>query len=854
LCSGATPGSVVDDVCLLQKQVEMLGHSDLDNEDAAPPVQLAQNNVGQAAVSYSGSAFLAQPAAKPPVSIQSTQPQAVLSSRDPFLDDEDADLFNVPGPSYAKDLLGTSSSVPQPQQEEQHAQFLDEEREQWEAEQEAEQQSQLEAEKEAEQQAKKRAEQLVQLTLPQQAQQELPAETLQIAPHMEDLPAVQVSQTAQSFNFGDPKIEDAQARMFFEEQGNLGGKIDASPKQDTVFDDKLLPRMSSEAFDDVILPPVVSAMEQPKKLSFAQVSSGLASTATSQLSKGHSEAGSFRAPGSPPTTGQTGETGELYGTFLDPNLMRLAFPQKSEAELHAERRIYQEQDKIAHVQQNAAEAFGKLKAEVYHSADETLLREQETAKLDTALRRAELLTDANQYRAQVVHDSRLDVQNTASLERAAHIATQSAQQERELREAAESRAPQDEEARIAAVSRASAEETLSVQRAQAEAERVRSIERKTLEGMTQDSLGSGNAAADVVTSYHNFDQALNDANSEAAHRTADLQNWFGIVSHVAETPNAGLSFPSALPTTQFSMPENSQMTPTSSQQVLGRTISPITIPVEGTNTGVSMSMTSAEMQNGQERSTKLALTATDSALGGLADARPSVGSSSVNTMSSCQPGSAVWPSCASSGFTHGPEHSACTPQCTWQCDTPQCDQVCEPQCQPPRCETRCIGLDTSGCVMECDEPHCAVACNGNQCPSGGCASCQATCSEPMCKLRCPNTQPCRNICEEPSCEWHCRAPDECPAPQCHMVCEAPPQCLGSTYQQLPPLAPGETSVQSFVAPPGLSETTGATMQPSPTSVQVPMMSNMEQGGAAASEFQRHTLVTMPVISAATSGR
>ena len=103
--------------------------------------------------------------------------------------------------------------------------------------------------------------------------------------------------------------------------------------------------------------------------------------------------------------------------------------------------------------------------------------------------------------------------------------------------------------------------------------------------------------------------------------------------------------------------------------------------------------------------------------------------------------------------------------------------------------------------MECDEPHCAVTCNRNQCPTHDCPSCISTCSEPMCKLRCPSAQPCRNVCEQPSCEWHCHAPEVCPEPTCHMVCEAPRSCQGNTYQQLPPLSPGELSVRSFAAPP-----------------------------------------------------
>lgn len=148
----------------------------------------------------------------------------------------------------------------------------------------------------------------------------------------------------------------------------------------------------------------------------------------------------------------------------------------------------------------------------------------------------------------------------------------------------------------------------------------------------------------------------------------------------------------------------------------------------------------------------------------------------------------------------GPEHGSCTPKCTWRCESPRCDEVCEPECEAPRCETRCAGIDTSGCAMECQEPHCAVTCPNTTCPSAGCPSCTTACSEPMCKLKCSNDQPCRNVCENPNCRWKCRAPEECPAPKCEMACEAPRDCMGGTFQELPPLQPGETAVQSFAAP------------------------------------------------------
>jgi len=140
----------------------------------------------------------------------------------------------------------------------------------------------------------------------------------------------------------------------------------------------------------------------------------------------------------------------------------------------------------------------------------------------------------------------------------------------------------------------------------------------------------------------------------------------------------------------------------------------------------------------------------------------------------------------------------CTPQCKWQCETPKCNEVCTPLCQSPVCQTRCSGYDLSGCKIQCNKPQCAVICPEHSCPAGGCPMCTTKCSEPMCSLKCPSRQPCRNLCENPRCDWQCKAPTDCPKPKCHMVCETP-GCVHSTYQQLPPLLPGESAVQSFAA-------------------------------------------------------
>lgn len=150
----------------------------------------------------------------------------------------------------------------------------------------------------------------------------------------------------------------------------------------------------------------------------------------------------------------------------------------------------------------------------------------------------------------------------------------------------------------------------------------------------------------------------------------------------------------------------------------------------------------------------------------------------------------------------GPQHGgSCTPQCTWSCDTPKCDELCEPICQAPKCETRCPGMSTKGCSMECTKPHCAVVCSKSICAKGGCPSCTTKCGQPQCKLQCPKSQSCKNVCEQPQCEWKCKAPLDCPKPKCKMVCETPKKCLTSSFaQKLPSLSAGQIAVQSFTAP------------------------------------------------------
>lgn len=151
----------------------------------------------------------------------------------------------------------------------------------------------------------------------------------------------------------------------------------------------------------------------------------------------------------------------------------------------------------------------------------------------------------------------------------------------------------------------------------------------------------------------------------------------------------------------------------------------------------------------------------------------------------------------------------CTPQCTWQCSSPKCDEVCSPKCQAPKCETRCPSTpDLSSCAFDCDTPACSVSCPQNGCSSLDCPSCQASCGEAHCKLNCQGEQACSTVCEQPECEWECKAPEDCPAPECQMVCQQPTDCMGSTHKELPPLLPGECAIQTVKASTALTQMGG----------------------------------------------
>lgn len=156
------------------------------------------------------------------------------------------------------------------------------------------------------------------------------------------------------------------------------------------------------------------------------------------------------------------------------------------------------------------------------------------------------------------------------------------------------------------------------------------------------------------------------------------------------------------------------------------------------------------------------------------------------------------------GHKHHKKKS-CMPMCSWSCPKhpPKCAQICKPRCSPPQCQTRCSGMSTAGCQLECGKPRCAVICPKVTCAEKDCAICKTECSKPQCNLNCPSGgQNCSDVCENPRCEWECQepSPEMCKMPQCTMSCDTPRSCGGESFKALPPITANETLVKAFETP------------------------------------------------------
>mmetsp|Transcript_9664 Transcript_9664/g.21552 ORF Transcript_9664/g.21552 Transcript_9664/m.21552 type:complete len:830 (-) Transcript_9664:123-2612(-) len=553
---------------------------------------------------------------------------------------------------------------------------------------------------------------------------------------------------------------EEEARRFFEEQADLAGQ---DPRGQQSYAANIGEHAASGA---------AASTASFSQLSSKVSSGSQASNAAQAAARGHVITGEGDM--------NTGEEGTLLQTFTDPNLMKLMFATKDEEALQQERAVLDKQDELAREDLEVKKAFGKLKAATYHSANMSRYRLMEQEKLQTSLRRSQLLADANRYKAALEKGSRQETEAKAKLERTVHLAGAAVDRERDLRRIAEE-GIQNETALLAKAN-GSEDPTLAAEKEllRQENEQLQEEEAKLVKNVSEAWAGPDGDPALIDASYKNF---LEMAAAEQAVQTpAQKADEFNAYLKAADEAAAGVA-PAAPAGTSASEEINpcamALLQGAAAAAEMGCTPSLIAKAPTPPPAASTVSLESSRLRG--------ASPAVEGSRHGLALMQQSRMADTTLLQANQTPS------------PYAPQ-STCTPQCTWKCDTPKCDEVCEPRCEQPRCETRCSSWNLDQCVMECDRPTCTVFCPRRACALQNCPTCTSECSEPTCKLQCPQSQPCRNVCAVPKCDWNCRAPTDCPQPNCAMVCEQPTGCMGSVHEDLPPLSYGETSVQSFAAP------------------------------------------------------
>jgi len=536
----------------------------------------------------------------------------------------------------------------------------------------------------------------------------------------------------------------------------------------------------------------------------------------------------FRLPDDPmdqsPTTG---EEGDLMHNQNNPE--SLLFPNKPEAMLAVERKVLARQRDLDNAQVRTEQALSQLKANTYHSADFSRWRQSEEKRLRSGLRRAQLLAEANAEKAEMTSKSKDRAQHLAELERYQGI----------LRDA--------KIADSSGYDKASQQNALHLlQQPEEEQKNKPQLLQPPEEGTVNESTDNNDPTVSINNNNVNEDEEKNaDTKEEEAEEKAIEKEVDKVVEKQLEKSREGLQEEVAPPSdgereaeevvekviekaTEKAEAEgkSEKAVEEAVDKAVGEVIDKAEAEgkdVKSVEKVVEKALDNEEEHVVQKRPTK------DAEDAGLAtgnsdlekndeDYRPVVTSEPhakyspsasddashvpmvpVNTQAQEVP---VNTQAASTPSELGPDYEgSCVPKCTWSCSSPKCDEVCDPVCDAPKCETRCSGISTDGCSMECTKPHCQVVCPKHLCAGEQCPSCTTKCSEPQCKLKCPKSQPCENICEQPRCDWKCKAPSNCPKPECKMVCETPKKCQSSSFlEELPPLKAGQLSVASFVAP------------------------------------------------------
>jgi hypothetical protein len=465
--------------------------------------------------------------------------------------------------------------------------------------------------------------------------------------------------------------------------------------------------------------------------------------------------------------GHTGERGEPVQIFENPDLQKLMFTSKPEQQLKQERLLLQAQDYLVKENLDTKKAYAKLKAATYQSVNSSRYRLTEKLRLENGLKRAQLLADANRYRAHQEQTSRLQKEEESYLERDLHLAGATADRERD----AQQRLVQDIRSQQMALEDAEAgnrhAKAAELQRLREEQRASQEHEQKFIDQVSSSLAEAGSPdAVDLAGNryYSQWASKTGDSQAAADLKAKELQAYLGLADDVASQgpSSSGIALASAFPAQQQQRyPEE----PTSLVAVE---------PGQSIPLGQSSSMADeASQQLQRERQLKAA----------------AMMSSPMTMTNRLGPADLT-------------EMSSCTPMCSYRCEERKCEEVCKPECEAPQCQTRCQQPELDECTMDCEKPVCAIQCPERQ--QG--KECGTSCQDAVCKLNCPNKQKCRNVCAQPTCNWKCSAPEDCPAPSCQLYCETPKTCSGiqhSSFGQMPPLQPGETEVSSFQAPAGL---------------------------------------------------
>lgn len=235
-----------------------------------------------------------------------------------------------------------------------------------------------------------------------------------------------------------------------------------------------------------------------------------------------------------------GELGEEMVPFPEPALAKMAFAAKTPEVVQAEKTLEVEADKASKAEIQAREAFGRLKAAAYQSANMTRHRLIEEEKLHTYLRRAQLLTDANRYKATLEERSSAKAQEDATYERTVHLAGAAADRERLLTELADKQMMDEYNKLQAVIKEQSQAEKDAYQRYLAEKNRAERTQNELVERLSH-KLAEAGTAEGVAFAAKKLREATTGA--EERQKAEDEQKALDFQAYLRRADAAALGPP-----------------------------------------------------------------------------------------------------------------------------------------------------------------------------------------------------------------------------------------------------------------------------------------------------------------------